>query len=121
MKNFYEDTDVEEILKTGNEDYEFTLLSEKALFKKDCVLVKKEDIEMLETDYETLANELKICKKMLRQFLNNEIVFTVKNAYVADAVDDLIKESKRNSEDYNTSLTHEELEKSLKRQIEEER
>lgn len=121
MKNFYEDTDVEEILKTGNEDYEFTLLSEKALFKKDCVLVKKEDIEMLETDYETLANELRVCKEMLRQFLNNEIVYTVKNVYVTDAVDDLIKESKKNSDDFNVSLTHEELEKSLKRQIEEER
>ena len=121
MKNFYEDVDVEEILKTGNEDYEFTLLSEKALFKKDCVLVKKEDVEMLETDYETLANELRVCKKMLRQFLNNEIIYTVKNTYVADAVDSLIKESKKNSDDYNTSLTHEELEKSLKRQIEEER
>lgn len=121
MKNFYEDTDVEEILKTGNEDYEFTLLSEKALFKKDCVLVKKEDIEMLETDYETLANELKICKKMLRQFLNNEIVFTVKNAYEPNAVDDIIKASKKKSEDYNASITHEELEARLKRQIEEER
>lgn len=121
MKNFYEDVDVEEILKTGNEDYEFTLLSEKALFKKDCVLVKKEDIEMLETDYETLSNELRVCKKMLKQFLNDEIVFTVKNAYKPNAVDDLIKESRKNSDDYNTSLTHEELEKSLKRQIEEER
>lgn len=121
MKKFYEDTDVEEILETNNENYEFCLLSEKAMFKKDSVLVKKEDIEMLETDYETLANELKVCKEMLRQFLNNEIVFTVKNVYVADAVDDLIKASKKSSEDYNTSITHEELEASLKRQIEEER
>lgn len=121
MKNFYEDTDVGKILETGNEDYEFTLLSEKAMFKKDCVLVKKEDIDLLETDYETLANELKVCKEMLKQFLNNEIVYTVKDTYVADAVDDLIKESKRSSEDYNASLTHEELEKTLKRQIEEER
>lgn len=121
MKKFYEDTDVEEILETNNENYEFCLLSEKAMFKKDSVLVKKEDIEMLETDYETLANELKICKKMLRQFLNNEIVFTVKNAYEPNAVDDIIKASKKKSEDYNASITHEELEARLKRQIEEER
>lgn len=121
MKNFYEDVDVEKVLETGNEDYEFCLLSEKAMFKKDSVLVKKEDIEMLETDYITLTDELKKCKEMLRQFLNNEIVFTVKSAYKPNAVDDLIKESKRNSDEYNTSLTHEELEKSLKRQIEEER
>lgn len=121
MKKFYEDTDVEEILETNSENYEFCLLSEKTMFKKDSVLVKKEDIEMLETDYITLTDELKKCKEMLRQFLNNEIVFTVKNAYVADAVDDIIKASKKSSDDYNTSLTHEELEKSLKRQIEEER
>ena len=121
MKNFYEDTDVEEVLETNNENYEFCLLSEKAIFKKDSVLVKKEDIEMLETDYITLTDELKRCKEMLRQFLNDEIVFTVKKVYEPNAVDDLIKESKRNSDDYNTSLTHEKLEKSLKRQIEEER
>lgn len=121
MKNFYEDTDVEEILETNNENYEFCLLSEKAMFKKDSVLVKKEDIEMLETDYITLTDELKKCKEMLRQFLNNEIVYTMKNAYEPDAVDNIIKESKKKSEDYNTNLTHEELEASLKRQIEEER
>ena len=58
---------------------------------------------------------------MLRQFLKNEIVFTVKSIYEPNAVDNIINNAHQASEDYNTSLTHEELEKNLKRQIEEER
>lgn len=125
MKNYFEDVDVMKICLTHAEDYEFYIHTEKAAFKKDSVLVKKEDIESQKELYDDLRKELIMCKEMLRQFLKKEIIITDDDATSQNEseIDSMIKSAKTSADDTNMMRTHEQLKDKLKQQVlnEEER
>ena len=125
MKTYFEDVDVMKICLTNLEQYEFYVNSEKVLFKKDSVLVKKEDLDAQKELYDDLRKELVTCKEMLRQFLKNEIIITDdddENEYTSK-VDSMIETAKTSADDANMMLTHEQLKDKLKQKVlnEEER
>lgn len=112
------------ICLTNLEQYEFYVNTEKILFKKDSVLVKKEDLDSQKELYDELRRELVTCKEMLRQFLKNEIIITDddENEYKSK-IDSMIEAAKTSADDTNMMLTHEQLKDKLKQKIlnEEER
>lgn len=124
MKTCFEDIDVMKICLTNLEQYEFYVNTEKILFKKDSVLVKKEDLDSQKELYDELRRELVTCKEMLRQFLKNEIIITDddENEYKSK-IDSMIEAAKTSADDTNMMLTHEQLKDKLKQKIlnEEER
>lgn len=125
MKTCFEDIDVMKICLTNSESYEFYVHTEKAMFKKDVVLVKKEDLDAQKELYDDLRKELVTCKEMLRQFLKNEIIITDdddENEYTSK-VDSMIETAKTSADDCNMMLTHEQLKDKIKQQVlnEEER
>lgn len=124
MKTCFEDLDVMKICLTNSENYEFYVHTEKAMFKKDSVLVKKEDLDAQKELYDELRRELVTCKEMLRQFLKNEIIITDDdNSEYESNVDSMIKTAKTSADDTNMMLTHEKLKDKLRQQVlnEEER
>lgn len=124
MKTCFEDIDVMKICLTNSESYEFYVHTEKAMFKKDSVLVKKEDLDAQKELYDELRRELVTCKEMLRQFLKNEIIITDDDKSQNESeVDSMIKSAKNSADDCNMTLTHEQLKSKLKQQVlnEEER
>lgn len=125
MKTCFEDIDVMKICLTNLEQYEFYVHTEKTLFKKDSVLVKKEDLDAQKELYDELRKELVTCKEMLRQFLKNEIIITDDDteSQSESKVDSMIKSAKTSADDCNMMLTHEKLKDKLKQQVlnEEER
>ena len=124
MKTCFEDIDVMKICLTNSESYEFYVHTEKAMFKKDSVLVKKGDLDAQKELYDELRRELVTCKEMLRQFLKNEIIITDdnENKYTSK-VDSMIETAKTSADNTNMMLTHEKLKDKLKQQVlnEEER
>lgn len=125
MKTCFEDIDVMKICLTNLEQYEFYVNTEKVLFKKDSVLVKKEDLDSQKELYDELRKELVTCKEMLRQFLKNEIIITDDDtvSQSESKVDSMIKSAKTSADDTNIMLTHEKLKSKIKQQVlnEEER
>ena len=124
MKTCFEDIDVMKICLTNLEQYEFYVHTEKAMFKKDSVLIKKEDLDAQKELYDELRKELVTCKEMLRQFLKNEIIITDddENEYKSK-IDSMIEAAKTSADYTDMMLTHEQLKDKLKQKVlnEEER